>query len=423
VNSRGTVSLELLVILVPVIFGLMGFAVDLGRLYLIRSELKTAADAMALAAAAKLVGTDASLDGATAAARTIANTESGPGNRYNFGGMTIGQSTGFLNSEIPDPSYFATAVDATGTGEGGESAGAAGGTTAKYARVTITADAPLLFWSFLPLGTERKTAVQVEAVAGISAPLCTACGIEPIAIAPIDAEDTADFGFVLNTKYTFSYLCNGTPTPSPIAGTLLPYLLIDRYNPEALVFPDENTQLYQLGAQGLLPSTNPARACVQVNSADGEQVWAVVNGGSSAAPLACSQNSPALVTSFLCGVTSRFEYTVPDACTSLPEVDSLTAYFPDADISDLDDYAGYAGNGRRLITVAIVDALSGGGVMNVQAFRQFLIEPNPDSTNINPADTDGRFVALYIGSVVPIQQGRFDGCQLAAGPGKVVLHR
>jgi Flp pilus assembly protein TadG len=423
VNSHGTVSLELLIILVPVIFGLMGFAVDLGRLYLIRGELKTAADAMALAAAQKLIGTDAALESATAAARTIANTESGFGNRYNFGGMTIGQTSGFLNSEIPDPSYFATAADATGSGEGGESASTAGGTTAKYARVTLTAEAPLLFWSFLPLGAERKTPVQAQAVAGISAPLCTACGIEPLAIAPIDSEDTTDFGFVVNTKYTFSYVCNGTPTPSPIAGTLVPFLLIDRFNPEAQVFPDENTQLYQLGAQGLLPSTNPARSCVQINSAEGEQVWAAVNGGSSAAPLSCNQNPPSPVTSFLCGVASRFESILLDACTSVPEVDSLMAYLPDTDIADLDDYAGYTGNGRRLITVAIVDALAGSGVMNVQAFRQFLIEPNPEGNNINPADNDGRFVALYIGSVAPLRQGRFDGCQLAAGPGKVVLHQ
>ena len=52
-------SLQLLVILVPVIFGLMGFALDLGRLYLIRGELNQAANAMALAAAAQLNGATA----------------------------------------------------------------------------------------------------------------------------------------------------------------------------------------------------------------------------------------------------------------------------------------------------------------------------------------------------------------------------
>ena len=32
-------SIQLAVILVPVVFGLMGFALDLGRLYLVRGEL------------------------------------------------------------------------------------------------------------------------------------------------------------------------------------------------------------------------------------------------------------------------------------------------------------------------------------------------------------------------------------------------
>ena len=50
-------SLQMLVILVPVIFGMMGFALDLGQLYLIRGELNQAAIAMAVAAAAQLNGT------------------------------------------------------------------------------------------------------------------------------------------------------------------------------------------------------------------------------------------------------------------------------------------------------------------------------------------------------------------------------
>src|SRR3954468_1063676 len=43
-SARGSMSLQLLVILVPVLFGLMGFALDLGRLYLIRGELNEAAN-------------------------------------------------------------------------------------------------------------------------------------------------------------------------------------------------------------------------------------------------------------------------------------------------------------------------------------------------------------------------------------------
>ena len=59
-------SLQLAVILVPVVFGMMGFALDLGRLYLVRGELTQAADAAAIAAASQLIGTATSLDHAGA---------------------------------------------------------------------------------------------------------------------------------------------------------------------------------------------------------------------------------------------------------------------------------------------------------------------------------------------------------------------
>ena len=52
-------SIQLLVILVPVIFGLMGFAIDLGRLWMIRGELHQAANAMALAGASQMSGATA----------------------------------------------------------------------------------------------------------------------------------------------------------------------------------------------------------------------------------------------------------------------------------------------------------------------------------------------------------------------------
>ena len=90
-TERGSTAIQVVVILVPVFFGFIGFAVDLGRLYLVRGELKTAANAMALAAAAKLIGTDASVtDANTSAALAIDNT-GGFGNRYDFGGVVIGQ--------------------------------------------------------------------------------------------------------------------------------------------------------------------------------------------------------------------------------------------------------------------------------------------------------------------------------------------
>jgi len=67
----------MLVLLVPVIFGLMGFALDLGRMYLIRGELTEAAQAMATAAASRLIGTETALTDANTAARLTLEDSAG----------------------------------------------------------------------------------------------------------------------------------------------------------------------------------------------------------------------------------------------------------------------------------------------------------------------------------------------------------
>ncbi len=415
---RGATSLQVLVILVPVLFAFMGFAVDLGRLYMIRSELQAAANAVALAAAQKLIGTDASLDDALAAAGRPQDNTEGFANRYDFAGITIGETTGELSSEIPAPTFHETVASAAGEGDSA-GAEAGGGSTARHARVTVRADAPLLFWGFLRQGLERRTPVVVAAVAGHSAPLCTACGIEILAVAAPDSSEETDFGFVPGIRYTLGFGCTGGPTPAALGGTAgrIPYVILNRLNEEAEIFAEENTQLFRIGAQGMPASTVSARSCVSVNAA--EQVWAGAN------PIGCNQNRiPSQVQALLCGLASRFESEVPGACSNIGEVETLAAlYQPDTDLSDLEEYAAYAGNLRRVITVVVVDSLATPEAMTVLGFRQFLLSLPPTATSINVADTNGRFPALYIGGVVPLRQGRFDGCTIAAGPGKVVLHR
>lgn len=414
-GERGATAVQVLVILVPVIFGVMGFAVDLGRLYLVRAELKTAANAMALAAAEQLIGTETALDSASSAARLALDDGSGAGNRYNFGMLQIGATTGFLASQVSDPVFYTTASAAAGS-DGSEESDEATGATARYVRVSLTAEAPLFFWSFLPLASERKTSITAHAVAGVSAPLCTACGIEPLAIAALSQEDTTNFGFEPNVQYTFAYSCNGQQ-PSPITGTtrVIPYLILDHYNQEAETLADENTQLYRIGAQGLLPSTNSALSCLSVNAE--KQVWTSANRGT------CGAVVPQ-VRSLVCGLTTRFSTETSGACASIPEVESIAgAYIPDTDLNLVEEYASYTGNGRRIVTVPVVDSLANTSAMVVLGFRQFLVEPNPNDVSINAADSNARFAVLYLGSVAPVRQGRFDGCQIAAGPGKVVLHQ
>ena len=427
----------MLVILVPLIFGMMGFAVDLGRLYLIRGELKNAAEAMALAAASKLIGTDTGINNATNAAMATLDNTDNFANQYNFGSLPIGGSTSLLTSTVNAPVFFATADGAIGEDSSSTDSGGADGSTAKYVQITLNADAPLTWWGFLSLGQSLKTNIAAIGVAGVSAPVCTACGIQPLAIAALDQTDLVNFGFSQGTVYTLGFQCTGANQPAALAeGTaIIPYLIIDRYNSGSTF--DETQQLYRVGAQGLLPaapgsgtsSATPSTSygCVMVNST--EIAWA------SAQPVTCTTGTPPVpnpnanpssVTELLCGIYSFFGADVPSTCETLvTDIDTLaTAYTPDPDLSDISDYSTYVGNARRVITVAVIDTLSAAGPMTVLGFRQFLVNPDSGDVNINPAETYARFNAMYIGNPVPVKQGRFDGgCDLANGPGHVVLHR
>jgi Flp pilus assembly protein TadG len=419
ISNAGTVSIQLLVIMVPVLFGFMGFAIDLGRLYLIKGELNQAANAMALAAAAQLNGTSVATDSASAAAQLSLNDGNSNGNPYDFGHVFVNTGTVFLTSNAPAPAYFATATDAFSATDG---TGSADGTTAQYAQANITADAPLSFWGLLSGGSSRKTTIAAKAVAGISAPVCTACGIDIMAIAAASLMDPVDFGFTRQTHYTFGYSCTGAAL-GPLTGdtSLITYVLIDRNNTSSAI--SELNQLFNIGAQGIGPSTDPTIACMTANLGT-DVLWA------SATPVGCRATSPnASVEAMLCGLTTRLDSnaaisTYATACAAAGDLNAITAPFtPDTDVVAYDDYTQYTGDNRRVITVAVVDSISTTGTMNIEGFRQFLLEPTSGLTSNNPTDSDGRFSVLYLGNPMPLKQGRFDGasCSLANGPGKVVL--
>src|SRR5205085_12436652 len=102
------------------------------------------------------------------------------------------------------------------------------------------------------------------------------------AIAALDVNDAADFGFVPDTKYTLGYSCNGVPTPGGLAGApqRLPYVLLNRLNTNTTVFTNDNSQLFRIGAGGLPGNTDSTQACVAINTA--ETIWA------TATPSACA---------------------------------------------------------------------------------------------------------------------------------------
>lgn len=409
----------MLVLLGTVMLVFMGFAYDLGRLYLDRAEVQTIANAMALAAAQNLIGTELATTNASTAARTAARLIDGKGNRYDYGSIELGTGTFNLTSEVPEPTYFDSMSAATGVGDAAGGA-QAGGSTARFARIEARAEAPLTFFGLLFIAQDRKVPVAAAAVAGVSGPVCSACGVEPIALAAVSTDDTTDFGFVKGTRYTFYFSCNGQPTPQPLgdAATRLQYLLLNRYDTEASTFSQEDTQLFRNGNNGIPPNASLLKACITIGQP--EQIWA------TASPRLCSQTAPSpSVQQFLCGLNNRFDNGLPDpACQTITDVSSISGgSLVDTDLTDVDDYTAYAGRGRRVITVSVVDLLSPTTDMSVLGFRQFLLLPNPGVTTLTPSDGPGRFIATYIGNPVPLRQGRFGSCGAASGPGKVVLHQ
>jgi hypothetical protein len=395
---------------------------------------------MAITAASQLLGTSAAADNMLKLL-----PPNGPTYNYNFGAIPVGTGSGNLTSTVAQPNCFDTVANATsGTGTAGDCS------TAQAVQVIVTADAPLLFWSLLPGGTLRKTSIGVQAVAGISAPLCTACNITPIAVAALDATDNVDFGYVHDILYTLSYNCTGTPTPvnyaftsssGPAGLATVPYEFLNRFDTNSPTMPDEFDQLYVSGAQGVPSSTDPTvNALTQnpntplacFNMGDLEQLWA------SAVPPQCAIGTNQSIQAMLCGIYSRLDNAnTPAACTTaVTDFGSLsTAYLPDTDVTpgETPPYSAYTGNGRAIITVVIVGALAANTTdpMQVLGFRQFLVVPNPDGTFFTPSDGNGRIPVLYIGNPAPVQQGWFDtryaggSCPVGgfSGPGKVVLHQ
>ncbi len=409
--------MQMIVLLGSAMLVFMGFAFDLGRLYVNRAELKVIANAMALAAAQNLIGTELATTNAQTAALQAARVVDNRGNRYDFGGVTLGEGTTNLNSEVPEARFFESMAAATG--QDGAVGNPATGATARHARVEVRAEAPLVFFSLLLIAQERKVPIAAAAVAGVSAPLCTACGIEPLAIGAQSAEDTIDFGFIRGSRYTFYFSCTGQPIPQPLgdAGTRIPYLLLNRLNPEATVFTEESTQLFRNGNNGLPSTSNTALACFSVGTP--ESIWV------TASPRLCNSAQPnPSAQQFLCGLNNRFDSAPTGPCEQIPEVASLAAGTPvDTDLNDYDDFTAYAGTGRRIITVPVVETLTATGEMNILGFRQFLLAPNPGVSSLSPTDAGGRLLVTYIGNPMPIRQGRFGSCGITNGPGKVVLHQ
>ena len=428
-RERGATTIYLMLFTVLFV-GFLVMATDVGRFYLIQGELQTAADAAAMAAATRLIGTTNGRDQADGQLTASFDSTTGNDNRFNLRMNQICSGCGSELVTTTEQDYFSILSDAQSNANGGQTGGIewTSGLYPKYVRVQITAEAPALFAPLL-IGAASRPVIAANAIAGISGPICSACGIEGLAVADLSAgEDSTHYGFTPGGFYTLFLVRTqrtaGAATPAPLLGTTasVPYVVLNHI-PGGPAELDVDGTLFEFGANGL--STAAGLSIPGTITIDTTEIAYVVQGTNTAGQ------------DVLCGLNVRFDVDPSQnncAAAGGGQFPSLAPFFTaDTDLgaltytagAGLQDYATeYDGNLRRILTVAIVDAADSLAVLN---FRQFLIEMSPLSPTVsqglNTALVTGAFRAQYIGAPVPVRCGGVGGlCRVSPGLGRTVLH-
>src|SRR5262245_28665356 len=103
-QQRGAVAVMTGLLLMLVLIPVAGLVLDLGHLYIVKSELQNMADAAALAAGKDLDNTDTGLNNAVASGKAIASK-----NRYNFGSTLTLDNTNFRFAANPEGPWYTLA--------------------------------------------------------------------------------------------------------------------------------------------------------------------------------------------------------------------------------------------------------------------------------------------------------------------------
>lgn len=312
------------------LLALVGLGVDVGRVYVARSELQVYADEAAVAAAFELDGTAAGIQRAQNAATA------GPGggatpNRWDF-------ATEFVGS-------VQTSFAAAAAGPFDSNPPSAAGL--RFVRVQVGASLKLYLLAVVP-GIAGTQAVNAVAVGGQVSRQSMGDGLAPFAPVAHSPGDP-DFGFSKGQLYTLRWAPSGQRGK---AGGMCG------------------------GDMGFDPGSSSDRGYIDVGQGSGASALnasIVDNSFFLPAPLA-----PGSVLNMLSGQES-----VPSAIQQRFDQDTDTRAA---------NFASYAGNGRRLLVVAVS---TGGDPSTVAGFASFFLQPTPCGTkNTTPC------CAEYVGPAV-----------------------
>jgi Putative Flp pilus-assembly TadE/G-like len=163
---------------------MLGLAVDLGHLYIAKTELQGYADAASVAGAYALDGTSTGLTKATTAAQGGLGT---PANSWNFASQAVTSPLVTFASNFAGP-FQSSPVSAAGI---------------VYVRVSVSQSLTLYFLPILPSVTNAQS-ISASAIAGQLARTALGDGLSPFSP---DAHNAADpnFGFTVGTDYTLKW--------------------------------------------------------------------------------------------------------------------------------------------------------------------------------------------------------------------------
>jgi hypothetical protein len=202
------------------VIGLLGLAIDVGRMYVVKSELQAYADQAAMAAAYALDGTS---QGLTKASTAIQNVSGSPSqfNRWNFGTRSPANAQIGFSSSAAGP-FTSSPSSAPGV---------------RFAQVTVSESLPLYFLPALP-SIGASSAVSATSVAGQLSKTSLGDGLSPFSP---DAHNTSDpnFGFTAGQLYTLRWppsgqgsrtWCGGDAGYSPVSSSDRGYVNVGQPN-------------------------------------------------------------------------------------------------------------------------------------------------------------------------------------------------
>jgi len=331
------------------LIGFIGVAVDVGRMYIVRNEAQSFADAAALAAAAELNGTTSGLTAAT----TAANSNWG---KYHFGSLSFPAPdvkfstarTGPWSATPPNPPV-----------------------NYAFAQVTVTVnDLPMYL---MPIITGQPTGtVAAKAVAG-QIQVGTGSGMFPMSPIAHSADPSANdgYGLVRGQKYTLRYGSNADKdTSSWCPGDQDPSFL------NTMKTTGDIKQVPNRGYYAQSPGASTLSSDIQYG------VPLDLTAGTDLAPYFANQN----------GMKAGPAAQAIDARTALDTNQSVySTYAAYSDPST--GYWATGGNGERLV-YAPISRPPGTGITVVLSFGLFLLEPSYDQQ----PHTD--WCAMYVGSAM-----------------------